>query len=185
MKTPFAAAIMAGGRSERFGTDKAFHQINETPLWRHQVHKIEQLMPSEIIISANDNQHFDTTHKVIIDTEPNRGPLGALIDCLNSTRIERVLILAVDMPEMPISFLGELVCSGCGSIPIHENGMSEPLAAVYPKEIIQLAKNQCLSGSLSMQKLVKKAITEGLLKTRKITEPEIEFFANMNYPPEI
>ena len=89
------------------------------------------------------------------------------------------------MPEMPISFLGELVCSGCGSIPIHENGMSEPLAAVYPKEIIQLAKNQCLSGSLSMQKLVKKAITEGLLKTRKITEPEIEFFANMNYPPEI
>ena len=175
---------MAGGRSERFGTDKAFHQINETPLWRHQVHKIEQLMPSEIIISANDNQHFDTTHKVIVDTEPNRGPLGALIDCLNSTRLERVLILAVDMPEMPIRFLGELVCSGCGSVPIHENGMSEPLAAIYPKEIIQLAKKQCLSGSLSMQELVKKAIKEGLLNARKITEPEIEFFANMNHPPE-
>ena len=185
MNSPFAAAIMAGGRSKRFGTDKAFHQINGTPLWQHQIHKIEQLMPSEIIISANDKQHFDTTHKVIIDTKPNSGPLEALIDCLNSTKIERVLILAVDMPEMPISFLGELVYSGCGSVPIHENGMSEPLAAVYPKEIIQLAKNQCLSGSLSMQELVKKAITEGLLKARKITEPEIEFFANMNYPPEI
>ena len=63
--------------------------------------------------------------------------------------------------------------------------MSEPLAAVYPKEIIELAKNQFLSGSLSMQELVNKAISMGLLKTRKITEPEIEFFANMNYPPEI
>ena len=50
---------------------------------------------------------------------------------------------------------------------------------------IELAKNQFLSGSLSMQKLVKKAITEGLLKVRKINESEIEFFANMNYPPEI
>ncbi|MBT7983409.1 MAG: molybdenum cofactor guanylyltransferase [Akkermansiaceae bacterium] len=184
MNSPFAAAIMVGGRSERFGTDKAFYQIDEVPLWRHQVHKIEQLMPSEIIISANNKQHFDTTHKVIIDTKPNRGPIGALIDCLNSTRIERVLILAVDMPKMPISFLGELVCSGCGSVPIHENGMTEPLAAVYPKEIIQLAKNQYLSGSLSMQELVKKAIKEDLLNARKITEPEIEFFANMNYPPE-
>ncbi|RZO13764.1 MAG: molybdenum cofactor guanylyltransferase [Verrucomicrobiaceae bacterium] len=185
MNFPFAAAIIAGGRSERFGTDKAFHQIKGVPLWRHQVHKIEQLMPSEIIISANDQQHFDTNHKVIVDTQPNKGPLGALIDCLNSTRIERVLILAVDMPEMPIRFLGEIVSSGCGSVPIHENGMSEPMAAVYPKEIIKLAESQLLSGSLSMQKLVKKAITEGLLNARKITAQEIEFFANMNYPPEI
>ena len=104
---------------------------------------------------------------------------------LNATKIERVLILAVDMPQMPISFLGELVCSGSGSVPVHANEMSEPLAAVYPKEIIELAKNQFLSGSLSMQELVNKAISAGLLKTRKITEPEIEFFANMNYPPEI
>ncbi|MED5470101.1 MAG: molybdenum cofactor guanylyltransferase [Verrucomicrobiota bacterium] len=185
MNSPFAAAVIAGGRSERFGTDKAFHQINGTPLWRHQVHKIEQLMPSEIIISANNEQHFETNYKVVLDSEPDRGPLGALIDCLNATKIERVLILAVDMPQMPISFLGELVCSGSGSVPVHANEMSEPLAAVYPKEIIELAKNQFLSGSLSMQELVNKAISMGLLKTRKITEPEIEFFANMNYPPEI
>tara|TARA_B100000029_G_scaffold467178_1_gene503254 strand:- start:313 stop:741 length:429 start_codon:yes stop_codon:yes gene_type:complete len=142
-------------------------------------------MPSEIIISANNEQHFETNYKVVLDSEPDTGPLGALIDCLNATKIERVLILAVDMPQMPISFLGELVCSGSGSVPVHANEMSEPLAAVYPKEIIELAKNQFLSGSLSMQELVNKAISVGLLKTRKITEPEIEFFANMNYPPEI
>ena len=59
------------------------------------------------------------------------------------------------------------------------------MAAVYPKEIIKLAESQLISGSLSMQKLVKKAITEGLLNARKITAQEIEFFANMNYPPEI
>ena len=68
------------------------------------------------------------------------------------------------MPNMPINFLGELIYAGCGAIPVHKNGMKEPLAAVYPKSLIKLAEESLRSGSLKMQKFTTQAIEEGFLK---------------------
>ena len=140
MNGTFSATILAGGTSKRFGKDKAFHLIESVPMWELQTRKVSQLMPSEIIISANEKQEFKTDLKIVIDSQYDEGPLRGLVDTLNATKAERMLLLAVDLPKMPINFLGELIYSGCGTIPVHKNGMTEPLAAVYPKSLIKLAE---------------------------------------------
>jgi len=183
MNAPFAAALFAGGRSRRFGSDKAFHAIDGVALWQHQLAKIEPLMPSEILISANAQQCFQSQHQVIVDSEANRGPLGALVSCLHATKLGRMLVVAVDLPAMPLQFLGELAYAGGGAVAVHEDGMPEPLAAVYPAEILPLAEAQLAAGKLAMRELVKLGINEGLLQERPINKSEIVFFANLNENP--
>ena len=181
MNGTFSATILAGGTSKRFGKDKAFHLIESVPMWELQTRKVSQLMPSEIIISANEKQEFKTDLKIVIDSQYNEGPLRGLVDTLNATKAERMLLLAVDLPKMPINFLGELIYSGCGTIPVHKNGMTEPLAAVYPKSLIKLAEKNLKLGILKMQTFTAQAIDEGFLKERPIKDSEISFFENLNY----
>ncbi|MCH2059629.1 MAG: molybdenum cofactor guanylyltransferase [Verrucomicrobiales bacterium] len=183
MNSPFAAAILAGGRSRRFGTDKAFHPIGDKPMWQHQLAKIEPLMPSEILISANARQCFGTEHRVIVDGHEDCGPLGALASCLQATKLGRLLVVAVDLPEIPMQFLAELAYAGGGTVAVHEDGMPEPLVAVYPAEILPLAEAQLAAGRLAMRDLVTIGMKEGLLQERRISKSEVVFFANLNENP--
>ena len=66
---------------------------------------------------------------------------------------------------------------------IHEDGMPEPLAAVYPAEILPLAEAQIADGRLAMRDLVTLGIMEGLLQERRISKSEVVFFANLNENP--
>jgi len=182
VNAPFAAALIAGGRSTRFGSDKAFYQLDGVPLWQHQLSKLEPLMPAEILISANADQHFDTAHRVVVDTEPDRGPLGALVSCLSATKLDRLLVLAVDLPDMPMNFLGELAYAGCGAVPKHADGMPEPLAAVYPRAILALAESQLAAGKLAMRDLVALGVAENILQIRPVGDGEVGYFKNLNRP---
>ena len=183
MNTPFAAALLAGGRSRRFGSDKALHPIGGMPLWQHQLQKIEPLMPVEILISCNSEQRFASGHRVVVDEQPDAGPLGALVSCLHTTKVGRLLVLAVDLPEMPLNFLGELAYADCGVVPVHSDGMPEPLAAVYPAEILSIAERQLDTGELAMRDLVRLGIGDGLLQPRAIADSELGFFSNLNEAP--
>ena len=180
MNTPFAAALFTGGRSRRFGSDKAFHDLAGTPLWKHQWQKLETLMPGEMMISANADQEFPPGHRVVVDAVPDSGPLGALVSCLRATRQGRLLVVAVDLPDMPVRFLGELAYCDCGVIPTHPDGMVEPLAAVYPAEILPLAERCLAEGRLAMRSIIGPGIEAGMLQPRPIADSELGFFANLN-----
>lgn len=182
MNSPFAAAIFAGGRSTRFGSDKAFHEVDGLPLWQHQLQKVEPLMPSEVLISANADQRFDTEHHVIVDELADRGPLAALVSCLKATKIERLLVLAVDLPQMPMNFLGELAWAGCGCIGQHPESFYEPLAAVYPAGILPIAEKLLAETNGAMQGLAKAGVAEGFLQVRPIRREEKTYFTNLNQP---
>ena len=140
-------------------------------------------MPVEILISCNPDQSFAHGHRVVTDEQPDSGPLGALVSCLHATKIARLLVLAVDLPEMPMNFLGELVYADCGVVPVHGSGMPEPLAAVYPVEILPIAEQQLSAGKLAMRELVNLGIRDGLLQPRAIADNELGFFSNLNEAP--
>ena len=90
MNGTFAAAILAGGKSKRFGSDKAFHKIQNTTLWEDQVEKVSQLMPSEIIISSNENQSFNTPHKIIVDS------VELIVTAADKRRIKKIGISTIN-----------------------------------------------------------------------------------------
>ena len=54
----FAAALIAGGRSRRMGTDKAFLDWHGRPLWEHQLEKLRALEPMRLLLSCREGQEF-------------------------------------------------------------------------------------------------------------------------------
>ena len=184
----FSAALLAGGKSSRFGEDKAFFEWRGQPLFAFQLRKLAQLDPNRIFLSANPGQGFpDFLEGVTIvhDEKSELGPIGGLATCLEKCESDFLIVLAVDLPNLPLDFLQMLVKTGKGIVPRIE-GRFEPLVAVYPKEILSLVRDQIEQGERSLQKLLLRAEAENLMEPLDIySGNEREFFANLNRPEDL
>lgn len=179
------AILMSGGKSSRMGKDKAWLDVGGIPLWQFQLSKL-QAFASEVIISARPGR-FDSVNtgcRVILDEVPDLGPLGGLAAALSAATFEKVLILAVDMPEMTSAYLAGLVevASGeCGVVPVWE-GFYQGLAAVYPRKILPIVIEALNGTDHSLQYLNRVAIEKGAMRTKPVTIQEAPLFRNWNQP---
>ena len=58
----------------------------------------------------------------------------------------------------------------------------EPLAAVYPRELLPLARAALERRELSLQKLLAAGVAQGLFQVREISAVEAPLFMNWNEP---
>lgn len=182
-----AGALIAGGRSSRMGEDKAFLNWNGRPLFAHQLSKLFALFPDQTaLVSANPGQDFPDfieNVRLIHDTEPDQGPIAGLRHCLENCDTDRLLVLAVDLPGITEEFLGILRtradASGRGIVPKLDDRW-EPLAALYPRTILPLIRNQIAAGDRSLRNLCDRAEAEGLIEALPVDESERSLLANIN-----
>jgi molybdopterin-guanine dinucleotide biosynthesis protein A len=190
----FSAALLAGGRSSRMGRDKAFIEIDGVPLWQRQLRTLQMLAPSEIFISGPARPEWiDAGLEVISDAKSDAGPLAALVAALRRCTTPRLLVLAVDLPNMTSDFLARLL-SSCptdkGVIP-RSNERFEPLVAVYPVTCSSLAESLleagCITGgtALSLHELAARAVKEELMIEKQISGGDQALFFNLNTPEDL
>ena len=184
----FSAVLLAGGKSSRFGSDKAVVKIDGVELWRRQISLLRALGSHEIFVAAgqppiwiNDQLHF------VRDAMSNAGPLSGVASALRECATSHLLVLAIDLPQMTAAFLQSLVdlsSDSCGAVP-KRNGFFEPLAAIYPQSCRPLADRQMLAGKLMMQDFVSAALEESLIIVRDVRPDEEPLFTNMNAPDDL
>lgn len=183
--------LIAGGRSSRMGRDKAFLEWRGRPLFAVQLEKLARALPEStapLLLSANADQKFpDFMDKVRLlrDTTPDLGPLGALRDSLSACReADFLLALGIDLPAFPAEGLRRLIelaeRSGRGVVPFHQ-GRWDPLAAVYPVAALPLVERQIAEGQLSLQRFCDLAEAGGLLEKIDV---DPAWLANVNTPEE-
>src|SRR4051812_12491871 len=98
----FSAALFAGGRSSRMGSDKALLEIDGIPLWQRQLHTLQELHPTEIFLAGPVRPHWiESGLQIVGDVKADAGPLGGLVAVLRRCRATRLLVLAIDLPRMP------------------------------------------------------------------------------------
>ncbi|MCP5542147.1 MAG: formate dehydrogenase accessory sulfurtransferase FdhD [Akkermansiaceae bacterium] len=182
------AALLAGGRSTRMGADKAFLDWKGRPLYGFQLAKLFEAFPGRVaLLSAAEGQEFPDfieNVRVVRDETAGLGPIGGLATCLGGCDAEFLAVLGVDLPEMPVDSLRELAATaeatGRGVVPKNANGFWEPLAAVYPAAVLELARRQIQTGDLSLQTLCDTAFAAGLIAPRPVAAEETALFANLN-----
>ncbi len=188
----FDAALLAGGRSSRFGRDKAQIDWRGRPLYVVQLRKLASLEPARLWLSTRAEQPFPEILEGverIVDAVPDLGPVEGLRGVLAASGAKWLLVLAIDLPRMESAFLGELLAesarSGAGTVPKTERGW-EPLAAVYPREgMLRLVEGALATGKRRLQDLLDEAEAAGLVRAVRVAEDATDFFANLNTPEDL
>ncbi len=183
-----AAALLAGGKSSRMGTDKAFLEIEGVPLWSRQLALLRSVLPAQLILSANGTQVFpglagDVT--LVRDATIDAGPLSGLVATLEASRWDRVLVIAVDMPALTSAFLGNLLGEEAAVVSLDESGRFEPFPAVYPASAAALARESLRSGRLALQGFLRSCVEDGMMIVRPASAGDASLFQSWNRPSDI
>jgi molybdopterin-guanine dinucleotide biosynthesis protein A len=142
------AFVLAGGRSSRMGTDKAFLLLEGQTLVERALELARSLTEDVRIVGARDK--FAAFAPVVEDEYAERGPLGGIHAALSSTSSDFNLMLAVDLPFLQARFLHYLAdearaANAVVTVPKAAGGL-QPLCAVYRREFGLVAEQALSAG---------------------------------------
>jgi len=189
--------ILAGGKSQRFlSFDKCFLTINNKPLIQHAIDKTS-IVADEIIVAARNRKQGEqirgkTHNKVILvfDSLKDFGPIAGFLSGLKRASFSYSLVIGCDMPfvnERVVEFLFEIAFTGGydAVVPRWENGLVEPLHAVYRNELMLTAiKEATKRGEVKIFDVLSQLKNVYFLPVSKIREidHELKTFTNINTP---
>ncbi|WP_456396648.1 molybdenum cofactor guanylyltransferase MobA [Thermococcus sp.] len=161
-------AVLAGGKSRRFGGNKLLYRIDGKLLVLHTIERLESCPSVEevVLIASQENagslERFG--RRVVVD-ELLVGPLGGIYTAL---KLGDAFVVAGDMPsivpELVEAIIGEFRRRNVDAcVPRWPNGYIEPLHAAY---------------STRFRKAIEKQLNEGEYQIKKAIEP-----ANVCYFP--
>lgn len=104
-------AVLAGGESRRFGSDKALALLDGRPLIAHA---IDALAPQVSAVVVTGRTH-PGVRSVADRPAPGLGPLGGLNAALHlaaADRFDAVVSIACDVPELPADLVTRLLAAG-------------------------------------------------------------------------
>jgi len=169
----FTALLLAGGRSSRMGTDKSSLIIDGKPLWQHQIETLRATGAAAVVVAGpKDGPFAKLADKILEDDQPGLGPLSGIVSGLEWNPSPLLLVLAIDLPAMTPQFLTKLVKSAtinCGVVPQGEQWF-EPLAAVYPRQVLPLAEKHLASPNRSLQNWVSTCEKQSLLRVQALAD---------------
>lgn len=184
----FSAVILAGGKSQRMGRDKALMLTGGRPLLARQIDIVRQLEPREIFISGRTDTDYSQFGCVVLsDRVADAGPLAGMARALEACASPLLLVLAVDMPAMESTFLRRMLedCSGEAGAVARLNGHLEPLAAIYPKDAGILAENLLREGRCAAFGFAEACAEISLVNLFDIPPDETVYFKSWNRPEDV
>ncbi|CAD7359045.1 MULTISPECIES: molybdenum cofactor guanylyltransferase MobA [Staphylococcus] len=192
------AIILAGGHSERFGSPKAFAEIQGTPFYHKLIDTLQETnMFSDIIISTNEHlaMQFEAQKaQVVIDDANHRGkgPLAGIYSAMVQDEMEDVyFVISVDTPmvtKKAISQLYQFMVSNLIEEQLDIAGFASegkpiPTIAFYHKRVFPIIEQVLQSGDLSMKHVYEQVSTDWL-DADSINGPSY-WFKNINYQDDL
>lgn len=146
----YSAAILAGGKSSRFGEDKGLVLFKGKPLIEHVLEQLK-LCCEEIFIIANKPGYEYLGLPVYKDEILHSGPLGGLQSALLNSSNLHCLTVACDMPFLNEPLLRKMLnfSNYEAVIPVC-NGYAEPLCALYQQTALSIITQQLQFGAHKM-----------------------------------
>ncbi len=181
--------ILAGGRSSRFGSNKALALVDSKPLIQQVADLMSSLFPQCLLVTNTPAEYEFLSLPVTHDRYRSCGPLAGIHAALLQISTPRAFVVACDMPNLS----PELIRYLCNIkeqkydviIPWLEKGQ-EPLFGIYHKRSLTVI-DSCLQ---QMDCQIIRALEE--LQVRRVSEQEIlsitgdlACFKNINLPADL
>ena len=184
-----AAFILAGGKSTRMGTDKAFVTRDGCTLLARALELAHSVTADVRIVG--DSAKFAPFAPVVEDVFRGCGPLGGIHAALRASQADLNLILAVDVPFVSPALLQYLIArartSAAATVTAARAiGGWQPLCAVYRPRFADAAEAALSAGRYKIDALFVAA------PTQMVSEEELEaagfspkMFRNLNTPEDL
>ncbi len=184
MKIPMPAAVLAGGASRRMGVSKAELPWGGTTLLAYQTARLVELFAEVFVVGKEDSRFTVGSVRILRDRLPQAAPIHGLVRALEEIE-DRVFVLAVDLPALSAEVIREIARRGLETgVPAflpEASGVLQPLAAVWRRGILPLARERVARGELSLHELAEAAGAEVLREEEwRALDPSGNSFANVN-----
>lgn len=157
--------ILAGGKSSRFGTDKARAESGGVPIIVRLAHAVRPVASSITVVANIPEKYADLHLCTISDRIPGLGPLGGLQAALEDCKSEGwLLLLSCDSVGIRTEWVDRLFAHrriGAQAV-LFRNGRWEPLLALYHTSIRETVDRHIAERRLAMWALVETATTVAL-----------------------
>ena len=181
--------ILAGGKSSRFGSNKALAMVDGKPLIQHVADLMSSLFPECILITNTPAEYEFLSVPMTHDRYQDSGPLAGIHAALLKISTPRAFVVACDMPNLSPELI-QYICNINEQeyeviIPSPEKGQ-EPLFGIYHKKSLEVIE------SYLQQKDFKIISVLEDLQVRRVSEQEIlsitedlGCFKNINRPTDL
>ena len=186
------AFILAGGKSSRMGTDKAFVTFQGRTLQGctllDRALEVARSTAADVRI-VGDAAKFSGFAPVVEDIFRDCGPLGGIHAALRASATDLNVMLAVDVPFVSPALLEYLIERARGSpapvTAVHASGGWQPLCAVYRREFADAAEQALRKGQYKIDALFVGRVQKIEESELKVEGFSIELFRNLNTPEEL
>lgn len=194
----FSGFVLAGGKSSRMQTDKAFLKIGDETFVERAVKTLQTVCEDRVQIVLNKTQ-ADFIEKIpadvsaVFDVHENRGALGGIHAALTHCATKYVVILAVDLPNVSgeaIEKLAEITLSSnkfIAVVPRQTDERLQPLCAVYHARFCLpvledlMETNESASANDFLELIFPRTIAQNKLRNDDSTD----IFFNVNRPADL
>jgi molybdopterin-guanine dinucleotide biosynthesis protein A len=180
--------VLAGGKSQRMGADKAFLEVGGIPTVQRVLDVLELLSDDLIIVTNSRKRYEGLPGRLVSDVYRGKGALGGIYSGLLAARHGYAIVVACDMPFLNPRLLRYLVGLAAGYdvvVPDLGDRRLETTHAVYAKTCLEPIKQLLLADQLKITKLfplvrVRYVGREEMLEIA----PRLLSFLNMNTPAD-
>lgn len=185
----WTGVVLAGGRSSRMGSDKALMPLHPggPSLLDHALDRLAPLV-DDLLVIGHPEQHGHVGPFVIADDQPGKGPLGGLVTAMRYAGQDKLLVLAVDMPNVDEALLLRLM-EGLGNftdavIPRHD-GRVEPLVGAYHRRCASAFQLLIAQDSLKMSEAIEHVRVSWVEVNSEKAAADRDIFRNVNRPEDL
>lgn len=183
-----AGAVLAGGKSLRYGRNKALEIFAGKSLLEHAVHSLSGFCDPVLVVANDLAPYLGIRATLVQDVVRDQGPLGGIYSALLFCPCEWLFAKATDMPflELELAKMMGALRDGCDVVVPLLGGRVEPLLALYSR--------RCLPSVAIALEQGEKKITSFYRKVRVRELPEGEWrkvdpdglsFKNINTPESL
>lgn len=172
--------VLAGGKSSRFGTDKALAVYDGMSFLERAISLLAELERRPIVVTRRGANYPLTGCAVIYDKLPEKGPLGGIYTAMTVFKNTPFLILPCDMPALALETLLNLLTvhePGSGITAYSVGSELQPFPAIYEPSLLGLIRNKLEQDRLSMLDLLDQVPAKKVIRWKG----DQEIFRNINH----
>ncbi len=178
------ALLLVGGKSQRFGTPKAFFPVDGVPMAQRVHEAVEALgIPVAASVQTGIAHPLADTVTAISDAHIGIGPLGGLHAGLCACTTPWLLVVACDLPWLDPATLRTLLAARTDTLDAvvasDSSGWDHPLCACYARHILPIIEAQIAAASYAMH-----ALLNQLANVRTVRVPDYAV-RNINTPADL